>query len=305
MKIWVIVVLALYVLSGYRRAQKSPERMNERAQKLTGWAHSFLIRSDMNGHRHVWAQTWMGSEMNGLRNEWAQKWMGSEMNGLGNEWAQKWMGSDMNGLRNDWAQKWMGSEMNGLRNEWAQKWMGSEMNGLRNESAQKWMGSDMNGLRNDWAQKWMGSEMNGLRNEWAQKWMGSEMNGLRNEWAQKWMGSENHQNGWLNDHVLCAHTGETGPGEPPENGDVKQMALPGTLQTQYSKFVTWWSEVEPRTSRLRRPHNTESLPMGGKKHFVSLKPDYHNGRRTRKPPTWQAYGITTTLSKGSIGLLVN
>ena len=36
---------------------------------------------------------------------------------------------------------------------------------------------------------------------------------------------------------LCAHVGYTGPGEPPEDGEVNEMTL--NEMTQDSKFVSW------------------------------------------------------------------
>ena len=47
---------------------------------------------------------------------------------------------------------------------------------------------------------------------------------------------------------LCAHIGLTGPGEPPEDGEMIEMTL---LQTQDAKFKPWRSEAEHATSRSR------------------------------------------------------
>ena len=44
---------------------------------------------------------------------------------------------------------------------------------------------------------------------------------------------------------LCAHIGQTGPGEPPEDGEMIGM-------TQDPKFGPWRSEAEHATSRSRK-----------------------------------------------------
>ena len=54
------------------------------------------------------------------------------------------------------------------------------------------------------------------------------------------------------------------------------------LQTQYSKFAPWQSEVEYATSRLRRlPTVLNLYEWAKKKHFVSLKFEDHGCVRTR------------------------
>ena len=45
---------------------------------------------------------------------------------------------------------------------------------------------------------------------------------------------------------LCAHVGYIGPGEPPEEGDMKEMT-----QTQNSKLEPWRSKAEHANFRLR------------------------------------------------------
>ena len=62
---------------------------------------------------------------------------------------------------------------------------------------------------------------------------------------------------------LCPHIGQTGPGEPPEDGDDT------VFQTQDSKFEPWRSEAEQRYLLVTEaPHSTEFHTWMGKKHFV-------------------------------------
>ena len=45
---------------------------------------------------------------------------------------------------------------------------------------------------------------------------------------------------------LCANIGYTGPGKPPEDGEMNDDTV---LQTQDSKFHPWRSDAEHATSR--------------------------------------------------------
>ena len=69
---------------------------------------------------------------------------------------------------------------------------------------------------------------------------------------------------------LCPHIGKTGPGEPPEDGEMNEMTV---LQKQDSKFEPWRSEAEHATSRSRRLPTILSFTRGwGRNIFVSFKP---------------------------------
>ena len=82
---------------------------------------------------------------------------------------------------------------------------------------------------------------------------------------------------------ICAHICLTGPGEPPEDGEIKENRIwfyfpwwdewdDTALQTQDSKFEPCRSEAEHATSRSwRLPTILYLNEWAGKKHFVSLK----------------------------------
>ena len=68
------------------------------------------------------------------------------------------------------------------------------------------------------------------------------------------------------DH-LCAHIGYTGPGEPPEDGEMNEMTLSCRHRIQNSS-----PEAEHATSRSRRLPTILSFTRGwGRNIFVSYK----------------------------------
>ena len=75
---------------------------------------------------------------------------------------------------------------------------------------------------------------------------------------------------------LCPHIGKTGPGEPPEDGEMNEMTV---LQTQDSKFEPWRSEAEHATSRSRRLPTILSFTRGWEKHFCFFQ-TAETGNRT-------------------------
>ena len=88
---------------------------------------------------------------------------------------------------------------------------------------------------------------------------------------------------------LCPHRSKTGPGEPPEDGEMNEMTV---LQTQDSKFEPWRSEAEHTTSRSRRLPTILSFTRGwGRNIFVSFKP----------PRPGKAAVLTTTLGPPPAG----
>ena len=63
---------------------------------------------------------------------------------------------------------------------------------------------------------------------------------------------------------FCAHTGQIGPWEPPEDGDMSEMTLPSR-----HRMRTWRSEAEHATSRSRRLPTILSFTSGwGRNIFV-------------------------------------
>ena len=90
---------------------------------------------------------------------------------------------------------------------------------------------------------------------------------------------------------ICAHIGQTGPEEPPGDGEMNTA-----LQTQDSKFVSrgvW--DLACYLSVTEVPHNTEFYEWAGKKHFVSLK-----WGSSPRSPTFQAgsFNYCTTVHQG-------
>ena len=87
---------------------------------------------------------------------------------------------------------------------------------------------------------------------------------------------------------LCAHIGLTGPGEPPEDGE---MTLTSRHKIRNSSPEVWGRERY--LSVTEAPHNTEFYTWMGKKHFVSFKPPIPG----TEPRTlaWKAAVLTTTL----------
>ena len=73
---------------------------------------------------------------------------------------------------------------------------------------------------------------------------------------------------------LCAHIGKTGPGEPPEDGD---MTLPCRHRIRNSSN----GGRARYLSFTEAPHNTEYLRVSREETFVSLKHKYRSGGRTR------------------------
>ena len=65
---------------------------------------------------------------------------------------------------------------------------------------------------------------------------------------------------------LCPHIGKTGPGEPPEDGEMNEM----TLSSRHSKFEPWRSEAEHATSRSRRLPTILSFTRGWGETFLFL-----------------------------------
>ena len=76
---------------------------------------------------------------------------------------------------------------------------------------------------------------------------------------------------------LCAHIGWTGPGEPPEDGEINEM----TLSTRHRVRIS--STGSPRSSTPplghEAPHNTEFYTWMGKKHFCFFQ-TAETGNRT-------------------------
>ena len=76
---------------------------------------------------------------------------------------------------------------------------------------------------------------------------------------------------------LCAHIGQTGPGEPPEDGEMIEMTLPSRHRIRNS------SPGRARyLSVTEAPHNTDFHTWMGKKHFCFFQ-TAETGNRTPNP----------------------
>ena len=92
---------------------------------------------------------------------------------------------------------------------------------------------------------------------------------------------------------LCAHIGQTGPGEPPEDGEMIEMTLSSRHRIRNSSP----GGLEGRARYLsvtEATHNTDFHTWMGKKHFlfISNRRDRDNLPRTL---AWKAAVLTTTL----------
>ena len=87
---------------------------------------------------------------------------------------------------------------------------------------------------------------------------------------------------------LCAHIGYTGPGEPPDDGEMIEMTLSSRHRIRNSSP----GGLRPSTLPLTEaPHNTDFHTWMGKKQFLFL-----SNRRDREPNSGvKGSGITTTL----------
>ena len=78
---------------------------------------------------------------------------------------------------------------------------------------------------------------------------------------------------------LCAHIGWTGPGEPPEDGEIDDWD-DTVLQTQDSKFEPWWAEAEHATSRSRRLPTILTFTRGWGRNIFYFFQTAETGNRT-------------------------
>ena len=77
---------------------------------------------------------------------------------------------------------------------------------------------------------------------------------------------------------LCAHIGKTGPGKPPEGGEMSEMALP----SQHTIRKSNPGGLNPSSLLLTEAlHNIESLRVSREKTFRFLKFECQSGVRSR------------------------
>ena len=78
---------------------------------------------------------------------------------------------------------------------------------------------------------------------------------------------------------FCAHTGWTGPGEPPEAGEMSEMTPPCRHRIWNSNREVWGRALY--LSVTETPHNTEFYKWMGKKHFRFLQTAGHANLRPK------------------------
>ena len=108
--------------------------------------------------------------------------------------------------------------------------------------------------------------------------------------AQEWLSKMNKMN-WVLGH-LCPHIGWTGPGEPPEDGDMNEMPLPSRYRIRNSSP----GGLRPSTLPLCHggcPQYWIITSERGRNIFVSLKLEGQSGVQTRDLRLSKQAALTT------------
>ena len=88
---------------------------------------------------------------------------------------------------------------------------------------------------------------------------------------------------------LCAHIGQTGQGESPEDGEMNEMALPSRHKIQIPVLAVWGRTRYLSVTEV--PHNIESLRESGEETFCLFEIWMPERGSNPRFPTSQAGGF--------------